>query len=157
MGEYVTITEFAKSAGVSRQTVYRRLDNDLKGYTVTEGHKIKMNTDAILMFDGVTKKEVTAVTDEAKATDIAVLQKVSTSVQECNMQLQQLEKLNVTVDKLQQTMDRLVDALEKIAEKPKPSFWEKLISRKKVKTRDIKTISRKREKNCDIEGEIKDV
>ena len=130
MGEYVTITEFSKLAGVSRQTVYRRLDNDLKGYTVTEGHKIKINTDAIFMFDGVTKKEVTAVTDEAKATDIAVLQKVSTNVQECNMQLQQLEKLNVTVDKLERTLDKLVDALEKIAEKPKPRFWERLISRK---------------------------
>lgn len=129
MGEYVTITEFAKLAGVSRQTVYRRLDNDLKGYTVTEGHKIKINTDAIFMFDSVTKKEVTAVTDESKATDIAVLQKVSTNVQECNMQLQQLEKLNVTVDKLERTLDKLVDALEKIAEKPKPSFWQRFIQK----------------------------
>lgn len=133
MGEYVTITEFAKLAGVSRQTVYRRLDNDLKGYTVTEGHKIKINTDAIFMFDGVTKKEVTAVTDEAKATDIAVLQKVSTNVQECNIQLQQLEKLNVTVDKLQQTMDKLVNVLEKSAEKPKPSFWQRFIQKKEGK------------------------
>lgn len=130
MGEYITITEFAKKANVSRQTVYRRLDNDLKGYTVTEGHKIKINTDAIFMFDGVTKKEVTTATDESKPTDIAVLDKVSTNVQECNMQLQQLEKLNVTVDRLEQTMDKLVNALEKIAEKPKPSFWQKFISRK---------------------------
>ena len=131
MGEYVTITEFAKSAGVSRQTVYRRLDNDLKGYTVTEGHKIKINTDAILMFDGVTKKEVTTVTDESKPTDIAVLDKVSTNVQECNMQLQQLEKLNVTVDKLERTLDKLVDTLEKIAEKPKQSFLKKLFYRRR--------------------------
>ena len=129
MGEYITITEFAKLAKVSRQTVYRRLDNDLKGYTVTEGHKIKINTDAIFMFDGVTKKEVTTVTDESKATDIAVLDKVSTNVQECNIQLQQLVKLNVTIGKLEQTMDRLVNAIEKIAEKPKLSFWQRFIQK----------------------------
>lgn len=49
-------------------------------------------------------------------------------------------------------MDKLVNALEKIAEKPKPSFWQKFISRKKAKIRDIKTISRKIEKNCDIKS-----
>ncbi len=130
MGEYVTITDFAKKANVSRQTVYRRLEKDLKGYIVKERHKIKINEDAIFLFSDVdTKKEVTAVTDEAKTTDIAVLDKVSTSVQECNMQLQQLEKLNVTVDKLERTLDKLVDALEKIAEKPKQSFFKKLFYR----------------------------
>lgn len=130
MGEYISITEFAKLAGVSRQTVYRRLDNDLKGYIVKEGHKIKINTDAIFMFDSVTKKEVTTVIDEAKPTDIEVLQKVSHNVRECNMRLQQIEKLDVTIDRLEQTMDKLVAVLEKIAEKPKPSFWQRLISRK---------------------------
>lgn len=131
MGEYVTITEFAKLAKVSRQAVYRRLDNDLKGYIVKEGNKLKINLDAVHMFD----KSVTQVTQSeseevSEPSNLAVLDKVSTFVQECNMQLQQLEKLNITVDKLQQTMDKLADVLEKIAEKPKPSFWERFISRK---------------------------
>lgn len=128
MGEYISITEFAKKANVSRQTVYRRLDKDLKGYTVIEAHKIKINEDAIFLFSDVGEKnEVAEVT---KGAEIEVLQKVSHNVRECNMQLQQLEKLNVTVDKLERTLDKLADTLEKIAEKPKPSFWQRLISRK---------------------------
>lgn len=128
MGEYVTITDFAKLARVSRQTVYRRLDNDLKGYIVKEGHKIKINEDAIFLFSDVgTKNEVSEVT---KGAEIEVLQKVSHNVRECNMQLQQLEKLNVTVDKLQQTMDKLADTLDKLTNKPKQSFWQRLILRK---------------------------
>ena len=131
MGEYVTITDFAKKANVSRQTVYRRLEKDLKGYIVKEGHKIKINEDAIFLFSDVgTKNEVSEVKDEAKATDIEILQKVSQNVQECNMQEKSIEKLVVTIESMQRTMDKLVDALEKIAEKPKPSFWRRFISKK---------------------------
>lgn len=137
MGEYVTITEFSKLAGVSRQTVYRRLDNDLKGYIAKEGHKIKINTDAIFMFDGVTKKEVTTVTDEAKATDIAVLQKVSHNVRECNMQEKSIEKLAVTLESMQRTMDKLADALDKLVDNPKQSFFKKLFCRRKGGNRGI--------------------
>ena len=128
MGEYISITDFAKKANVSRQTVYRRLDKDLKGYTVIEAHKIKINEDAIFLFRDVgTKNEVAEVT---KGAEIEVLQKVSHNVRECNMQEKSIEKLVVTLESMQQTMNKLVDTLDKLVGKPKQSFWKRLFLRK---------------------------
>ena len=128
MGEYISITDFAKKANVSRQTVYRRIDKDLKGYIVKEGHKIKINEDAIFLFSDVgAKNEVAEVT---KGEEIEVLQKVSHNVRECNMQEKSIEKLVVTLESMQRTMDKLADTLDKLTDKPKQSFWQRLISRK---------------------------
>ena len=128
MGEYISITEFAKRANVSRQTVYRRLDKDLKGYVIKEGHKIKINEDAIFLFDGIgAKNEVAEVT---KGEEIKVLQKVSRGVQECNMQEKSIEKLAVTLESMQRTMDKLADTLDKLVDNPKRRFWQRFISRK---------------------------
>ena len=129
MGEYISITDFAKKANISRQTVYRRLDKDLKGYIVKEGHKIKINEDAIFMFDGVgAKNEVAEVT---KGAEIEVLQKVSHNVRECNMQEKSIEKLVVTLESMQRTMDKLADTLDKLTDKPKQSFLKKLFYRRR--------------------------
>lgn len=132
MGEYVTITEFAKLAKVSRQAVYRRLDNDLKGYIVKEGNKLKINLDAVHMFD----KSVTPVTQSeseevAEPSNLALLEELSTFVQRADKKDKQIEQLVNIVDNMQKTIDKLMSRIDELSDiKPKVSFWERFISRK---------------------------
>lgn len=164
MVEYITISEFAKRVGKSRQAIYSRINKDLRNYIIKEGHKLKISTDALYAVDSdvvsayfkvLPKKEVAEVTpevsDSEKPSGLAVLNDMSSFVKLIDKKEKQITDLLEIIKQQNKTIDKLMES------QPKPSFWEKLISRKKVKTRDIKTISRKREKNCDIEGEIKDV
>lgn len=132
MGEYVTITEFAKLAKVSRQAVYRRLDNDLKGYIVKEGNKLKINLDAVHMFD----KSVTQVTQSeseevSEPSNLALLDELSTFVQRADKKDKQIEQLVNIVDNMQKTIDKLMSRIDELSDiKPKVSFWKRFISRK---------------------------
>lgn len=133
MGEYVTITEFAKLAKVSRQAVYRRLDNDLKGYIVKEGNKLKINLDAVHMFDksvtGVTQSESEEVSEPS---NLALLDELSTFVQRADKKDKQIEQLVNIVDNMQKTIDKLMDRIDELSDiKPKVSFIKKLFWRSK--------------------------
>lgn len=133
MGEYVTITEFAKLAKVSRQAVYRRLDNDLKGYIVKEGNKLKINLDAVHMFD----KSVTQVTQSeseevSEPSNLALLDELSTFVQRADKKDKQIEQLVNIVDNMQKTIDKLMSRIDELSDiKPKVSFIKKLFWRDK--------------------------
>lgn len=133
MGEYVTITEFAKLAKVSRQAVYRRLDNDLKGYIVKEGNKLKINLDAVHMFDksvtGVTQSESEEVSEPS---NLALLDELSTFVQRADKKDKQIEQLVNIVDNMQKTIDKLMSRIDELSDiKPKVSFIKKLFWRDK--------------------------
>lgn len=133
MGEYVTITEFAKLAKVSRQAVYRRLDNDLKGYIVKEGNKLKINLDAVHMFD----KSVTPVTQSeseevSEPSNLALLDELSTFVQRADKKDKQIEQLVNIVDNMQKTIDKLMSRIDELSDiKPKVNFIKKLFRRDK--------------------------
>lgn len=133
MGEYVTITEFAKLAKVSRQAVYRRLDNDLKGYIVKEGNKLKINLDAVHMFD----KSVTPVTQSeseevSEPSNLALLDELSTFVQRADKKDKQIEQLVNIVDNMQKTIDKLMSRIDELSDiQPKVSFIKKLFWRDK--------------------------
>lgn len=133
MGEYVTITEFAKLAKVSRQAVYRRLDNDLKGYIVKEGNKLKINLDAVHMFDksvtGVTQSESEEVSEPS---NLALLDELSTFVQRADKKDKQIEQLVNIVDNMQKTIDKLMSRIDELSDiKPKVNFIKKLFWRDK--------------------------
>lgn len=51
MTEYISIKEFSKLANVSRQTIYRRLDKDLKNFTQTINGNKKISKNALVMFE----------------------------------------------------------------------------------------------------------
>lgn len=126
--KYVSITEFAKLAGISRQSVYRRLDNDLLGFIIKEGHKLKINTDAVHMFD----KSVTQVTQSeseevAEPSNLAVLDELSTFVQRADKKDKQIEQLVNIVDNMQKTINKLMDRIDELSDiKPKVSFIKRL-------------------------------
>lgn len=153
MAEYITISEFAKRVGKSRQAIYSRINKDLRNYIIKEGNKLKISTDAIYAVDtdvvsayfkqGVSKKEVAEATpevsDSEKPSGLAVLNDMSSFVKLIDKKEKQVTELLEIIKQQNKTIDKLMES------QPKPSFWEKLISRKKAKTRDIKTISRKEE------------
>ena len=51
MSEYISISEFANIAGVSRQTVYLRLDKDLQEFVKFDRGKKKISVKALEFFD----------------------------------------------------------------------------------------------------------
>lgn len=57
--EYISISEFAKRAGVSRQAIYSRLNSDLSTFVDTVNGKKSLNVRALQLFDNSkTDKEV---------------------------------------------------------------------------------------------------
>ena len=50
MSEYISIAEFAKRAGVSRQAVYSRLDKDLSSFVQVDNGKKTLNIRALELF-----------------------------------------------------------------------------------------------------------
>lgn len=48
--EYISISEFAKRAGVSRQAVYKRIVNDLQAWTRVDNGKKTLNIKALQFF-----------------------------------------------------------------------------------------------------------
>lgn len=51
MDDYISISEFAKIAGLSRQTVYLKLDKDLHDFVKIDNGKKKINVKALELFN----------------------------------------------------------------------------------------------------------
>lgn len=49
--EYILISDFARIAGVSTQSIYKRVDRDLAEYCVVSGGKRKISTEALKLFE----------------------------------------------------------------------------------------------------------
>lgn len=50
MSEYISIAEFAEKAGVSRQTIYNRLNSDLSSFCKIVNGKKVLNTEGLSLF-----------------------------------------------------------------------------------------------------------
>lgn len=133
MEKFVSITEFAKLAGISRQSVYRRLDTDLIGYIVKEGHKLKINIDAVHMFDkSVTPSTQSEPEETSEPSNLAVLDELSTFVQRADKKDKQIEQLVNIVDNMQKTIDKLMAKIDELSDiKPKVNFIKRLFKKGK--------------------------
>jgi DNA-binding Lrp family transcriptional regulator len=133
MAEYITISEFAKKVNLSRQAVYKRLDKDLKGYVIKEGHKLKINVDAIHMIDSNAKVEHTEISECSEVSTVVNLQDlIDKKDKQINDLLEIIKEQNKAIELL-------------ITRQCKRSFWRKLISRKNEENSDINSISQKAE------------
>ena len=146
MAEYITISEFAKRVGKSRQAIYSRINKDLRNYIIKEGHKLKISTDAIYAVDtdvvSAYFKKTTVnneVSDSEKPSGLAVLNDMSSFVKLLDKKEKQVTELLEIIKQQNETINNL------LAQQNKQSFFKRFISRKKAKNRDIKSISRKEE------------
>jgi len=146
MAEYITISEFAKKVGKSRQAIYSRINKDLRNYIVKEGNKLKISTDAVYAVDSDVisayfKKNTLndEVSEIEKKPNLDVFDNVSTFVKLIDKKEKQITDLLEIIKQQNETINNLLE------QQNKQSFFKRFISRKKAKNRDIKSISRKEE------------
>lgn len=143
---YIKISELAAKLGVSRQSVYRRLDKDLKKFVVNINGVKRISVDA-LYADTKKEKLSTTVTPEIKNVTLSntsnppktldfeklVSEILSTTVRENKKTDTKIDTLFDAVGQLVNKLDSMqksMDALISNQKNKKPSFWSKLISKK---------------------------
>ena len=103
MSEYISISEFARRAGVSRQTIYNRLDGDLSNFCKTvKGQKV-INDKALTLFSVKESNDLTAW---------EIMQKQIDMMERTNQKLlTELDVKNRQIDMLNHQMNELSDRL----------------------------------------------
>lgn len=108
--EYLSISEFAKRAGVSRPTIYSKLDNELSSYCkIVKGKKV-INSKALALF-GV-KESVKNFTDNE-----SLLQMVSVLQSQTEMLKGQLEVKDRQIESLNERLAETSQSLRAITHK----------------------------------------
>lgn len=98
--EFLTISEFAKRAGVSRQAIYKRLDGDLQPWLTVDNGKKLINSKALELFaDNQNVNQV--YSNETLSRMISMLEK------ELDIKNKQIDTLNHQVEELN---DRLKES-----------------------------------------------
>ena len=105
--EFLTISEFAKRAGVSRPTIYAKLDNELSSYCKVVKGKKTINSKALALF-GV-KESVKNFTDNE-----TLLQMVSVLQSQAEMLKGQLEVKDRQIEELNERLAETSQSLRAI-------------------------------------------
>lgn len=100
--EYISISEFAKKAGVSHQAIYKRLDKDLQPWLQVANSKKLINIKALELFE---VKE--SATDSTEVATIKLLQKT----------VEMLEKeLSVKNDQIKDQAKQITELSDRLKE-----------------------------------------
>lgn len=105
--EYISVSEFAKRAGVSRPTIYAKLDNELSSYCKVVKGKKTINSKALSLF-GV-KESVKNFTDNE-----TLLQMVSVLQSQAEMLKGQLEVKDRQIEELNERLAETSQSLRAI-------------------------------------------
>lgn len=138
--KYFSVSQFAEMANVTRQTVYRRLDKELKDFVVKENHKIKISKDALFLFDKSVSNFVTdnneneiicynnqmAKNEELHKTEIDLL---SSLVRSQNEKIEKIDNLLNTIKELNKTIEAMQKTIDKLSESKK-SIFSRLFGKK---------------------------
>lgn len=101
--EYISITEFAKRAGVSRQAIQQRLDTSLRDFVKVEQGKKSLNINGLRLFDGASLAQgFVKACQGSNGIDQAVIEILRG----------ELSAKNKQIEKLQEENFRLTEALE---------------------------------------------
>ena len=123
--EFLSISEFAKRAGVSHQAIYKRLDGDLQPWLQVANGKKTLNIKALELFE-----QDKSATDSTEVATIKLLQKTVDMLQkELDIKNEQIKDLN---DRLAETSQSLraithTELAEKIEMKQKEAPAEPII------------------------------
>lgn len=149
MSKYLSITEFAKKANLSRTTVYRKLESELLQYCITENGKKLISETALQVVKQNEHTESTecdtgeqkCYTSEQKCyTECNTVTETSKNVQSVQKVSTETEMLQNTIDFLKKQVDEkdkqinyLMDVLKTLTAQPKqkPGFFQRLFGSKK--------------------------
>lgn len=109
MSEYISIAEFAKRAGVSRQAIYARLDGDLSSFVQVDNGKKTLNIRALGLFSDKQSSQVDCSSPVKSLQDEIMLEMIKT------LQTQLVEKdkqLEAAAAEKAALLERLKDAQE---------------------------------------------
>lgn len=115
MSEYISISEFAKRAGVSRQAVYKRMD-ELNRWLKVDNGKKTIDIKALEIFNGT---KTTTEVDNSEA----LLRMVSMLEKELEIKNKQIEELNARLKESHILIDQQ-QKLHAIAEVTQPEPLE---------------------------------
>lgn len=106
--EYISISEFARRAGVSRQSVYKRIDNDLSGFCKVDKGKKVINTKGLGMF--VVNQPVNQPVNQT----VNQVDSQNTAIDALKKALELMENQNETLKTELAAKDRQIDQLQKL-------------------------------------------
>jgi len=97
--EYISIQEFANLAGITRQTVYNKLDTDLTEFVKVVNNRKRISRAALKHFgidevDNNVKDDFTDFTDVVKGVIKTLQQELSDKTEQLKVKDQQISELN---------------------------------------------------------------
>lgn len=92
--EYISISEFARRAGVSRQAIQQRLDTTLREYVKVEQGRKRISINGLRLFDGASLAQENDKDCQGKNdVDMAVIELLRKELEAKDKQIEQLQKL----------------------------------------------------------------
>lgn len=126
--KYITISEFARRTGLTRQTIYRKIDKELSQFCVTQDNKKLISEEAIefLSADGQQYEAKCYKMDIHHTSNIDVVTALQNTIQTLQ---EQIKIKDSQIDKL---ITSLINSCErpKVEVKPK-NFLKRLLGSKK--------------------------
>lgn len=135
---YISIADFAKEAGVSKQAVYSRLKSqDLNKFIKLENGKKLINTKALELFN---KSSFNQVEQDLESTEREYIESLKKQIEELQRDKQELYRLldqqqqltaqaNATIKLLQAPKEEASIIQQERQEQKKPGFFARLFSR----------------------------
>lgn len=136
--KYISVSEFAKAAGVSKQAVYSRLKSqDLNKFIKLENGKKLINTKALEFFN---KSSFNQVEQGLESTEREYIESLKRQIEELQRDKQELYRLldqqqqltaqaNATIKLLQAPKEEASVIQQEKQERKKPGFFARLFSR----------------------------
>lgn len=109
MSEYISIAEFAKRAGVSRQAVYSRLDRDLSSFVQVDNGKKTLNIKALELFSVKQDCQVDCSSSVNTLQDEITLELIKTLQTQLAEKDKQIAELQRQLDEARKSKDTLAD------------------------------------------------
>ena len=120
--EYISISEFAKRAGVSHQAIYKRLNKDLQPWLQVASGKKSLNIRALELFEGENFATV--------STEVAAIQALTKELDFKNREIEQLSEENKRLsEQLLALSDKVGTTLQTITQ---TQLADKMIEGKKM-------------------------
>ena len=140
--KYISVSEFAKAAGVSKQAVYSRLKTqDLNKFIKLENGKKLINTKALELFNkSSSQSSFNQVEQDLESTEREYIESLKKQIEELQRDKQELYRLldqqqqltaqaNATIKLLQVPKEEASVIQQEKQERKKPGFFARLFSR----------------------------